>query len=723
MLWSLVLSSVFVSVGTVNIQQTNDSATESQILEWKTACPSNCKCYSALLSLATHTSHSRQHFTTLDCSNAGLSMLPSSLPNNTEVINISNNNITTLPKLPPAYSLRVLNASNNVIETLDKLAFIQSPELEFLSLRKNKLSQLPTMVFSLADKLSSLDLSANQIQNLSEEIFLPLTYLKSLNLAQNSITTVTAAWFDSLRDLQELDLSNNQIVTVEDQTFKGLVNLNLLNLSNNKIRKIGNNAFTALDNVIVLDLDNNLLQFVPKVPLQTMKRLKKVSLNGNLIHKLHSGDFSLLNVFSLSVSFMPNLEIVDKMAFQNLKLLTNIELHDNPKLIFIDPQAFSVTPALKSLYFHNNQLTALSPRILQNVPSLEQIHLYNNPFRCDCNAFWIRELITEVQEHNSSKPFLNHSEFIKCDYPLNTTGTPVGEVPEEQFPRVCAPTTLPSFHENYTLDLGEELRLECHVFGVPEPTLSWLLPNGTEITTSNVKGDKFEIVDKCVLIIRQLTSLDNGLYACKADNGVGYDISSTKINVTNKPIRLVLFNIGYDYISLSWNGTRHSSLISDYQLHYREVINDISKRPKEIKYRVIPLGPQYKSYTVTNLKSDTGYEFCIVYVYDTEYYKVDCEVYTTKSSIEYHSAVRKIVSEKIIAGVCTALGIVMAIACMVTLVKKFRLHKDYESPYGADETESINIPLENVYQPLSTPLCSSKTSLLSVHTNKTNFED
>lgn len=720
--WAAVLA-VEENSSNQSMTVTVDSAARKT---WKTECPSNCSCYLGTLPVTAHNVHVRHDLSTVDCSNNRVTVPPLLLPDNTEVLLIPNNKyITKFTQLSPSSSLLYLDISNNSINNLDWNSFAYYPALEFLSLRANNLRSLPQSVFVLLTKLGSLDLSGNQLQNLSADIFKPLFHLKSLNLAHNNIMRVTAGWFENLRELRELDLSNNQLLVIEENDFHGLGNLSLLNLSNNKIRSIDHAAFAVIPKIIVLDLDHNQLQFVPKDSLQPLKMMKKLSLNENPIHKIHEGDFMMLNVNSVSISYMPDLEVVDKSAFQNLTYLTNVELHDNPKLLYVDPGAFHATPDLKSLYFHNNQLTALSPQIMQYVPSLEQIHLYHNPIRCDCNAFWIRELASEVQINSYSRPYFNHSDFIKCDLPLHLTGVSIADVDRDQFTKVCPPTTLPLFQENYTMDLGEELRLECHAYGVPEPKMSWLLPNDTEIS-NNIKGDKFEIVSKCVLIVRYLVPQDSGVYACKADNGIGYDISSTRLTVTDKPVRLVLFNIGHDYISLSWNGTQHSSLISDYQLHYREANGDQlmgNQGPANTNYRVIPLGPQYRSYTVTNLKSNTSYEFCMIYVYDTEYYKVDCEVFRTTSSLEYQSAIKKIVSEKIVAGVCTALGLIMALICMVTLVKKFLLRKDYKSPYSSEECESINIPLENVYHPLSTQMCSSKTSLLSVQTSKSQFDE
>lgn len=712
---------MFGTMKCVDYKETTESIEKHRI--WNVKCPDVCSCYKGNPFL---TINEIKFMNTVDCANSELSSLRMVLPTETEVLLLSNNNFTKVTQLPYSQNLVYLDLSNSSIEILDgNNLFFHFTKLKYLNLSRNRLNQLPPYSFVGLSNLYNLDISKNQISNISNRAFAGLIHLKSFNIADNLLSGIVPDWFSDISsDLHELDISNNGLAFIETTDLSFLYNLNLLNLSANAIKTIDKGAFNNLTNMVILDLTNNQLQFVPKESIQHMKSLKKVVFNGNPIYRIHSGDFQNMTFVYLSISYMPELVFIEKLAFQNLPSLVVLEAHDNPKLLYIDARAFDNVPSLSTLYLHNNQLTALSPSLVQYLPNLEQIHLYRNPLQCDCNAFWIKELTEEANNKNFSKPYFNHSEYIKCDFPLNFTGISIQDVDENKFDRVCAPTTLPAFKENYTLDLGEELRLECHAYGIPEPKLTWLLPNQTEIS-QDFHSKKFEIVDNCLLIVRYLTLSNSGTYACKADNGIAFDISSTRITVTNKPVRLLVFRVSFDYISLSWNGTRHSSMISDYQLQYREIKVDYNQNSsnQNFKYKIIPLGPQYRSYTVTNLKPKTVYEFCIVYVYDTEMYKVDCRKLETRDRTEYHSAIKKIVSEKIIAGVCTALGIIMAVACMVTLVKKFKLHKDYESPYNNDETESINIPLENVYRPSTAQMCSSKTSLLSVQTNKSGFED
>lgn len=712
---------MFETSNSVDFRETTESS--EKIRNWKTNCPQECSCYKGTPFIWIN---EIKFMNTVDCTDKGLQSLQMILPEDTEVLLVSNNNLTKVTQIPYSPYLVYLDLSNCSSESLDgSNLFLPLKKLEYLNLSGNRLQKLQSYSFVELSNLYSLDLSNNKISNISKIALAGLGHLKTLNIADNLLSRIDSNWFtDISSDLREFDVSNNRLTFIDTADVHSLSSLNLLNLSTNAIKVIDKGALDNLTNMVILDLSYNQLQFVPKESLQLMETLKKLILNGNPFFKIHSGDFQNINFAYLSLSYMPELVFIEKLAFQNLSFLVTLEAHDNPKLIYIDAQAFKNVPSLTTFYLHNNQLTALSPNLIQYVPSLEEIHMYRNPLQCDCNAFWIKELIEEASKTNISKPFFNHSQFIKCDFPINFTGISIRDIEENKFGRVCAPTTLPAFRENYELDLGEELRLECHAYGIPTPKLTWLLPNQSEIS-GDFHSKKFELVDDCVLIIRFLTLNESGTYACKADNGIAYDISSSRITVTNKPVRLLVFTVSFDYISLSWNGTKHSSMISDYQLQYREIKRDKSQNSSNhnTKYKVIPLGPQYRSYTVTHLKPKTVYEFCIVYVYDTEMYKVDCRYLETQDRTEYHSAIQKIVSEKIVAGVCTALGIVMAVACMVTLVKKFKLHKDYESPYNTDETESINIPLENVYRPSSAQMCSSKTSLLSVQTNRSGFDE
>lgn len=709
------------------ILNNSGSAMKTIINMWSTKCVDNCTCFKDIFYLGRQFDPPIQlnsRLKIVNCTGHGYMTIPITVPTETDVLYLNENKITELNMLPYLPHLIYLDLSNNHIRTMDNHLFAPVQKLKHLTFANNQLQTLHQGSFSSIISLDNLDLSFNQISSIHPHAFARLNHLKSLNLRGNRLTNISRHWFQDVFDIRELDLSKNLLTTIDAAILDPLTRLYAFNLADNKIRNIQLEAFRGLQNLTILNLSNNQITQVPTYQLRSIRFLRKIILNGNLMSKIKTGDFSTMNITFLSISFMDKLVVIEKLAFYNLPYLVSLHAHDNPKLIYIDHNAFQGVPNLQRLYVHNDKLSALSPSIINFLPNLEEIHLYHNPLRCDCNAFWVKENIESAKESNYSKPYFNHSKFIRCGSPLKVAGRSITDVNAANFSHVCAPTTLQLFDDNYQLDLGEELRLECHAFGVPDPTITWILPNRTIIDPSVLRNgitkpkDKISLIDDCVLIIKHLNTKDSGTYSCKSYNGIGYDISSTKVTVANKPVRLVPYTINSDYISISWNGTQHKGMISDYQLHYREIgTNDHQVQGESIKsdIEVIQLGPQYHSYTVTKLKPQTKYEFCLVYVYKQGSYKVDCQNISTHAQTEASSPVKKIVSDKLVIGVCTAIGLILLLSCIIMLVKKFCGQKDYEHPYDSDESETINIPLDNLYQPLSVPICSSKTSLLNKH--------
>ena len=711
------------------ILNNSGNAIHAQISPWTTQCVENCTCFKDISNLGSHFDPPIKLNTRMkivNCTACAYYNVPMKVPTETDVLYLNDNGISKLNHFPYLPKLIYLDVSNNHVKMINNYRlFSQVQKLKHLILFNNQLKTLEPGSFSGLISLDNLDLGFNQISSIHPHAFVGLNHLKMLNLRGNRLTNISTDWFKAVFDIRELDLSQNLLNVIEANILSPLTNLYSLDFANNKIRSIDLEAFRGLEKLKMLNLSNNQIMQVPTYQLRCTKSLGKVILNGNPLTRIKSGDFFHLNITSVSVSYMENLLVIERLAFHALPMLESLFAHDNQKLIYIDHNAFSLVPNLQRLYIHNNELSAISPSMLDFLPNLEEMHLYHNPLRCDCNAFWVKELLESAKQTNYSKPYFNHSQFIKCGSPLNVTGRSITEVNEDFFSRVCAPTTLQLFSDKYQLDLGEELRLECHAFGVPDPSITWSLPNGTIIDPSMQRNriikpsDKISVIDDCVLIVKHLSTKDSGTYSCKSDNGFGYDISSTRVSVSNKPVRLFPYTVNSNYISISWNGTQHKSMISDYQLHYREVAADDSYltqvEPENPEVSIIQLGPQYHSYTVTKLKPLTKYEFCLVYLYKQKTYKVDCRNISTHAQSGSGPGIQKLVSDKLVIGICTAIGLIILLTCIIMLVKKFCGQKEYEHPYDSDESETINIPLDNLYQPLSVPICSSKTSLLSKH--------
>ncbi|KAL3852852.1 hypothetical protein ACJMK2_016465 [Sinanodonta woodiana] len=683
---------------------TNDG--EKQSIVWETKCPESCRCTIDLVP------HFKRIMKTVNCSFSDLQIPPRKIPDAAQAFLLSGNKIEKLRKLPHVPNLEYLDLSNNEIEIMDDFyLFSHFKEVKCLLLNNNRLKEIPTGSFSGLLNLDILDLSNNRIKTIYKHAFAGLNHLQTFNFEGNRLSELDPDWFEDMYDVKELILSNNSLTKLDSQVFKSLPELISLKLAQNNIWDIHPNAFEGLKKLTLLDLSNNKLALVPSKQLKMVPNLGMLLLDGNQIYKIQEDAFAFFNITELSLSYMPKLTILENKSFSNLPNLILLQLHDNQELLYIDNHAFYNCPLLKVLYVHNNKLMALPAELQTLLPSLEEIHLYHNPIRCDCNAYWIKEILSKPA--NETKIIFKDSEKVICESPLNVTGTPVEQVLDTKFSKVCTPTSLPLFHDEYKLDLGEELRLECHALGVPEPQIQWLLPNGSVLNTS-VSNGKLEVHNNCTLIVHRVNGSDKGTYSCKSFNSVGFDISSTAVKISDKYIRLVPGPVSDDYISVSWNGSTHPSMITEYRLTYRQVGAKTTG--------TIHIGQSFQTYAVTRLQPSTTYEFCIIYMYDTESYTIDCINVTTKATSMANAGITKIVDETVIVAVCSILGILLALGCVIALIRKFRNHQDYEQPFDQDESESMtNIPLNSFYQPLNTPLYSSRASLIKPFKAKDNY--
>ncbi|XP_071069296.1 matrix-remodeling-associated protein 5-like [Dasypus novemcinctus] len=103
---------------------------------------------------------------------------------------------------------------------------------------------------------------------------------------------------------------------------------------------------------------------------------------------------------------------------------------------------------------------------------------------------------------------------------------------------VLDPVEKPVFHdpvsEKITAMAGHTINLNCSASGSPAPTLSWILPNGTELQ-SGKQLQRFYHKKDGMLHISSLSSADAGAYRCVARNSAGYSDRLVSLKVGLKP--------------------------------------------------------------------------------------------------------------------------------------------------------------------------------------------
>lgn len=71
--------------------------------------------------------------------------------------------------------------------------------------------------------------------------------------------------------------------------------------------------------------------------------------------------------------------------------------------------------------------------------------------------------------------------------------------------------------------LGETAKLSCQAVGEPKPTITWISPQ-TEVIP--VLSNKYRIMEDGTLVVNNVTLVDEGKYACVAQNSAGEDIKN-----------------------------------------------------------------------------------------------------------------------------------------------------------------------------------------------------
>ena len=150
-----------------------------------------------------------------------------------------------------------------------------------------------------------------------------------------------------------------------------------------------------------------------------------------------------------------------------------------------------------------------------------------------------------------------------------------------------------------------------------------------------------------------------------------------------------------------------------------------------------------RTYTITNLTPETMYEFCIAYEHNDDIVKLNCLNIETKHQMVVVPRLTTLGNMSVLVALCTTITVILLTCMGIVLIRRWRRRKAYKEPGGINSftlsgaSRGINagagpgpgniedgkkvenlsqIPLDNLYRPPSTPLCTSRTSLIS-HSN------
>ncbi|XP_073333324.1 podocan [Pagrus major] len=287
----------------------------------------------------------------LDLSNNNLSVVPKGLPRNLVLLHLEKNSIRSIPgdSLTSVRNLEYLLLHNNKLRSrsIHPAAFMGLKKLHTLHMYNNLLERVPrglprrakTLMLlhnfigeigrndlSVLYTLTELNLSYNKLTSprMHREAFRKLRLLETLDLSGNSLHSVPLGLPRSLR---QLEIKNNQLNSIPDGALTGMDKLGKLVLSNNqlKLNSIYQGAWMELSALTTLDLSSNQLSHIPS---DLPESLEYLYLQSNRISSVPASAFEgTPNIKGIFLRFNRlSVDSVDESSFAHLSSLQVLDI-------------------------------------------------------------------------------------------------------------------------------------------------------------------------------------------------------------------------------------------------------------------------------------------------------------------------------------------------------------------------------------------------------------
>ncbi|XP_028820409.1 leucine-rich repeat and immunoglobulin-like domain-containing nogo receptor-interacting protein 1 [Denticeps clupeoides] len=447
-----------------------------------------------------------------------------------------------------------------------------SSDAQRLDLSHNRLKSLARRQFSGLAQLRELDLSDNMLSMIEVEAFMGLQNLLTLRICRNHLKIISVGVFSGLPSLRLLDISENEILVFLDYTFRELANLQYLEVTENDLVFISQRAFTGLTNLKELNIDRCNLTSVPTEALSQLTGLVQLRLSRIGLSSLPNASFRKLgrlrelvmmhcpwldtlaanclfglNLTSLTLSHC-NLSTLPYAPLHHLVYLRYLDLSYNPitfiqanllgdllrlqelhlvggGLLHVEPQAFRGLAYLRILNVSYNQLVTLEESAFHSIGNLEILRLEGNPLACDCRLLWI--VRRRLRLHFDGHPPV-------CAEPVQVQGRVFQDFTEVELPSLftCRQARiLRRKPQEVRVDEGHTVLLYCKADGDPTPSIAWLSPKHTLLSSSG----RIRVLANGSLEVRYAQVHDSGSYLCIASNAAGNDTFPISLRVRGFP--------------------------------------------------------------------------------------------------------------------------------------------------------------------------------------------
>lgn len=317
-------------------------------------------------------------------SNEGMDNETFSSLSSLECLDLSNNNLSVVPKGLPR-NLVLLHLEKNSIRSIPGDALTSVRNLEYLLLHNNKLRSrsIHPAAFQGLKKLHTLHMYNNLLERVPRG--LPRR-AKTLMLLHNSISEIGRNDLSLLYTLTELNLSYNKLTSprVHRESFRKLRMLETLDLSGNSLYSMPMGLPRSLQ---VLEIKNNQLNSIPDGALTGMEKLQKLILSENQLklNSVYQGawmELSALKTLDLSGNQLSHIPSDLPESLEYLHLQSN-------RISSVPASAFEGTPNIKGIYLRFNRLSvdAVDESSFAHLSSLQVLDIGTGnsdlPFRKD----------------------------------------------------------------------------------------------------------------------------------------------------------------------------------------------------------------------------------------------------------------------------------------------------------------------------------------------------
>ncbi|XP_076012949.1 extracellular matrix protein 2 [Genypterus blacodes] len=248
--------------------------------------------------------------------------------------------------------LKSLNLEGNNISSIPAEAFNGIPNLEWINLKKNKLTSTGiAKTFGGLKMLRRLYLDGNLLETVPSD--LPST-LQELKISENRIRGINKSSFQDLKSLMILELEGNLLSegNIDPMAFTHVTQLSYLRLGRNHLRTVPQGLPSTL---LELYLENNLIEEISETVFNQTDSLNVVSLRHNRLDETRIAPMAWINHRNLeSVDLSHNdLHLVPSFLPRSLVhlVLVGNNIERIPSYVFAHME-----PGLEYLYLSYNKL-------------------------------------------------------------------------------------------------------------------------------------------------------------------------------------------------------------------------------------------------------------------------------------------------------------------------------------------------------------------------------